>query len=126
MNWTIVVVIVVVFLALQVTRALGSLKEGDAREYLDAGAIVIDVRTPAEFAGKSIPGVINVPLDQLAARINKVVPDKEQVVLLHCRSGSRSGHGTKVLKSMGYEKTYNLGSYGHAARILGSRPAPSN
>ncbi|MEZ5276090.1 MAG: rhodanese-like domain-containing protein [Opitutaceae bacterium] len=126
MNWTIFAVIVVVFLALQVTRALGSLKEEDALKYLDAGAVVIDVRTPAEFANKSIPGVINIPLDQLADRIAEVVPEKEQIVLLHCRSGNRSGHGTKVLKSMGYESTYNLGSFGHAARIMESRPVPAN
>jgi len=47
------------------------------------------------------------------------VPDKNQVLLLHCLSGTRSGIAKRQLKSMGYQNVFNLGSYGRAGKILG-------
>jgi rhodanese-related sulfurtransferase len=44
-----------------------------------------------------------------------------QPLLLHCLSGARSGIGKGMLKRMGYRQVFNLGSYGRATRILGSR-----
>ncbi len=87
------------------------------------GAIVIDVRSTGEFAARSIGGVINIPLPELQARISKAVSEKNQIVLLHCRSGARSGHGTRLLKQLGYEQTYNLGSFGHARKVIDSAAA---
>lgn len=122
MSWYVLIGLVLVIIVFSVTRALGNLSAETAHEYLSEGAIVIDVRSEAEFADKSIDGVINIPLPVLADRIKKAVPDKDTVILLHCRSGNRSGQGMQVLRGMGYEKTYNLGSYGHAAKVLDTQP----
>jgi rhodanese-related sulfurtransferase len=47
------------------------------------------------------------------------VQDKNQVLLLHCQSGMRSGVASKRLKRLGYAKAFNLGSYSRAARLVG-------
>ena len=123
MNWYVLIGVVLVVIFFAVTRALGNLNAEVAHEYLSQGAMVIDVRSEAEFADKSIDGVVNIPLPVLSERIGKAVPDKNSIILLHCRSGNRSGQGAKILQGMGYEKTYNLGSYGHAAKVMESQPA---
>lgn len=126
MSWYVLIGLVIVIVVFSVTRALGNLKAETAHEYLAEGAIVIDVRSEAEFADKSIDGVINIPLPVLADRIGKAVPDKNAVILLHCRSGNRSGQGMNVLRGMGYEQTFNLGSYGHAAKVMDTQPTKSD
>lgn len=118
MNWYIVAAVILFVGFTLVAQAFAGLKAEQAHELLAQGAIVIDVRSRGEFAAKSIDGVINIPLSELGAGVSKAVPDKNQIVLLHCRSGSRSGHGTRVMKGLGYEETYNLGSFGHARKVI--------
>ena len=126
MNWYLVDA-VILFLGISlVVKASTGLKEEQVHELLARGAIVIDVRSEGEFAAKSIEGVINIPLPDLAAKISEIVPDKNQIVLLHCRSGSRSGHGTRLLKQLGYEETYNLGSFGHAQKVIQAAQAKAD
>jgi rhodanese-related sulfurtransferase len=50
--------------------------------------------------------------------IARVAPNKEQPLLLHCLSGTRSAAGEDTLKRMGYQNVLNLGSYGRAQKIL--------
>jgi rhodanese-related sulfurtransferase len=59
------------------------------------------------------------PLDQVETLVPLRVKDKNQVLLLHCQSGGRSGVAKKKLASLGYTQAYNLGSYDRAARIVG-------
>jgi phage shock protein E len=126
MNWYLVAA-VILFLGISlVVKASTGLKEEQAHELLARGAIVIDVRSEGEFAAKSIEGVINIPLPDLAAKISEIVPEKSQIVLLHCRSGNRSGHGTRLLKQLGYEETYNLGSFGHAQKVIETAEAKAD
>ena len=68
-------------------------------------AILIDVRTPAEYRDGHIPGVVNIPLDELEKRMNEVPKDKK--VVLICRTGNRSAQGTKLLRSKGFGNVYN-------------------
>lgn len=126
MNWYVLIGVVLVVIFFSVTRVLGNLGAETAHEYLSQGAVVIDVRSKAEFADKSVDGVLNIPLPVLADRIGKAVSDKNTIVLLHCRSGNRSGQGAKILREMGYEKTYNLGSFGHAAKVMETQPTKSD
>jgi rhodanese-related sulfurtransferase len=126
MNWYIVAAVILFLGISMLVRASTGLKEEQAHEFLTKGAIVIDVRSKGEFAAKSIEGVINIPLPELQAGISKAVPDKNQIVLLHCRSGNRSGHGTRLLKQLGYEQTYNLGSFGHAKKVIDSAAAKND
>ena len=117
--WIILVVAVIAFLVL---RRLSQVTPATAREWLNKGALVIDVRTEAEYREKHLPGTINIPLDRLGDEISRHAPDKAQPLLLHCRSGSRSSMGTHTLKKMGYESVFNVGSFGQAEKILRAQP----
>ena len=68
-------------------------------------AIIIDVRTPGEYQDGHIPGVVNIPLDELEKRIGEIPKDKK--VVLICRTGNRSAQGTKLLRSKGFNNVYN-------------------
>jgi rhodanese-related sulfurtransferase len=72
----------------------------------DPELVVLDVRTPEEFATGHVPGAINVPHDQLAANLGKVPRDKDVVV--YCRSGRRSDIATGILIENGYRRVSHL------------------
>ncbi len=72
------------------------------------GAVLVDVRTPEEYAARCIPGSKNVPLQNIKA-IETVAPDKDTPLFVHCLSGARSSKATKVLKQMGYTNVNNIG-----------------
>jgi phage shock protein E len=118
MNWTTILVplAVLVVLFLLTRRSQISLK--DAQAHLKSGALVIDVRTPAEFNQGHLPGAINLPLDGIEASLPRRVQDKSQVLLLHCQSGMRSATAGKKLNALGYANAFNLGSYSRAAQIV--------
>lgn len=70
---------------------------------------IVDVRTPGEFMGGHVAGSINIPLQEIEARIDelKALP---QPIVLCCASGNRSGQATSFLKSQGIDCT-NGGSW---------------
>ncbi len=70
--------------------------------------LLVDVRTSGEYKSGHIPGSINLSLDSLGD-INGLAPDKDALVYLYCRSGSRSGFAASQLKRMGYTQAYNVG-----------------
>jgi phage shock protein E len=99
-------------------NAKAELSEAEAREYLKRGALVVDVRTVEEFQTKSLTNVINIPLDEVKTKFPTVVTNKSDVVLLHCRSGRRSGIAVGQLQTLGYTNVFNLGSFSKAEKIL--------
>jgi phage shock protein E len=101
-----------------VTKRAGQISAPTAREHLQNGALVIDVRSAGEFNSGHLPVAINLPLDELETALPRRVKDRNQVLLLHCLSGTRSGLAKIKLKRMGYPNVFNLGSYGRAERIL--------
>ena len=116
-TWIVIAGAVVAFLLL---KRLSLVTPSTAREWLNKGALVIDVRSEGEFQERHLPGAINIPLGRLGDEIARRAPDKEQAILLHCLSGTRSGMARSMLKRMGYRNVFNLGSYGRAAGITGS------
>ncbi|MCM2268266.1 MAG: rhodanese-like domain-containing protein [Elusimicrobiales bacterium] len=74
-----------------------------------AGAVVVDVRSPAEFASGSRPGSLNIPLDSLPAGAKQL--DKNKPVVLCCASGARSGIAAGILKTMGFKNVINAGPW---------------
>ena len=68
-------------------------------------ATLIDIRTPAEYRDGHIPGVVNIPLDELEKRLSEIPKDKK--VVLICRTGNRSAQGTKMLRSKGFANVFN-------------------
>ncbi|MDD2306558.1 MAG: FAD-dependent oxidoreductase [Prolixibacteraceae bacterium] len=70
--------------------------------------VVVDVRTPQEFAGGAYPGAINIPLDELQARISEL-GSKSREITLYCASGARSAYGQRGLQQMGFTNVKNGG-----------------
>lgn len=81
--------------------------------------LIIDVRSPGEFASGHVRGSINLPLDRLAQNIEQVVPDKSAHVILCCASGGRSGMACNFMQQMGYQHVSNGGSAGSVSMQCG-------
>ena len=80
-----------------------------ARELVAGGAALVDVRSPAEFAGGHIDGAVNIPVGEIGQRLAEV-PDGPVVV--YCRSGARSARAASTLVQGGREAVYDLGGMG--------------
>lgn len=68
-------------------------------------AFLVDVRTPDEFAGGSVPGAVNIPLEEIDHRIDEFHGKKQIVVF--CRSGSRSNQAKSLLEQAGVANIIN-------------------
>jgi len=119
MKWTVLLVVAALAVIVFLLKRTGELASEDAAEYLTKGALVIDVRSPEEYNTEHLPNAINIPLDVIEAAMPQRVPDKRQVLLLHCQSGMRSAMAVRTLKGMGYTNAFNLGSLARARAILG-------
>jgi len=70
--------------------------------------LILDVRTEDEFTEAHIPGAINIPHDQLAERIGEINIDKDQAIVVHCRSGRRADLAAIVLNENGFTQILTL------------------
>lgn len=122
-NWTpfllIAVLVIAALAAVSFTGRLGgdgSIEKLTPQEYAsnfvetDSPHLLIDVRTPAEFATGSIEGAVNIPVDSITQHLDQI-PD-DQPVVLYCRSGNRSMQAARKLESRGYSQLYDLGGVG--------------
>jgi len=82
-----------------------------AWDKIAAGAMVLDVRTPEEFAEGHLANAVNIPFEQVAEEFAKRGIAKDAPVVLYCRSGRRSSVATEALVAAGYTQTYNGGGY---------------
>ena len=73
----------------------------EAKQIVDSGATVVDVRTEVEFEAGHIPGAVHIPVADLQQRAGEL--DKEKGVLLYCRSGNRSGPVADAFAASGYD-----------------------
>ena len=80
--------------------------------------LLIDVRSPGEFAGGHLSGAINVPLDQLQFSIGTIAPNLTAPLLVYCASGARSSFASGVLQQLGYTQVSNGGGIGVLAMQL--------
>ena len=71
--------------------------------------IILDVRRPDEFAEKHIPNAINIPNEIIGTEEIAELPDKDQLILVYCRSGNRSKQASKKLAALGYTNVYEFG-----------------
>ena len=71
--------------------------------------IILDVRTAEEFAEKHIPDAINIPNEVIGTEEIAELPDKDQLILVYCRSGNRSKQASEKLVALGYTKVYEFG-----------------
>ena len=75
----------------------------------ESGYIIIDARTQSEYDEGHIPGAILIPEYEIADRAEKELPDKEQLILVYCRSGRRSKIAAEELVKLGYTNVKEFG-----------------
>jgi phage shock protein E len=90
-------------------RSIGGGKVGAdiVKQKIDAGATLIDVRSPEEFRDGSYPGALNIPVQSIATKLGSL--SKEKPVILFCASGARSSVAARVLKAAGFKEVLNAG-----------------
>ena len=83
----------------------------EAREIMDTeeGYIILDVRTQEEYDEGHIPGAILIPNTEIEARAEEVLTDKDQLILVYCRSGRRSKLAAEALVELGYTNIKEFG-----------------
>ena len=83
----------------------------EAKELMDSesGYIIIDARTQEEYDQGHIPGAILIPEYEIADRAEKELPDKDQLILVYCRSGRRSKIAAGELVKLGYTNVKEFG-----------------
>lgn len=116
-----VTIVLVVFAVYILINKLLQVSAKKARELIEQGAVIVDVRTPQEFAGGSVKDAINMPLDNIADLARKAIPDPEKPILVFCLSGTRSSMARSILFRSGYKNVFNLGSFLRARSIAGQK-----
>jgi phage shock protein E len=82
----------------------------EAKALVDGGALLVDVRTPEEFASGHIEGAKNIPVSEVQVRLAEFGA-KDGKVVVYCRSGNRSGKAKTMLEAAGYTAVFNAGAY---------------
>ena len=81
----------------------------DYAQLVKDGALILDVRTPGEYAGGHIKGSKNIPLQSLQQHLGKI--QKDIVIITCCASGMRSGSAKSMLLSNGFKDVHNGGGW---------------
>ena len=102
-----ILVVAVLYMKLTSIRVSSS----DARVLVENGALLVDVRSEGEYADGGIEGSINIPIQELASRMDEL-GDKNREIVVYCQSGGRSAMAKRLLESNGFSKVHDLGSIG--------------
>ena len=83
----------------------------EAKKIMDTqdGYIVLDTRTQEEYDEGHIPGAIVIPYDEITEKAEEILPDKDQMILVYCRSGRRSKIAAEALVELGYTNIQEFG-----------------
>ena len=83
----------------------------EAKKLMDSesGYVILDVRTEQEYAEGHIPGAILIPDYEISEKAESVLTDKDQLILVYCRSGRRSKNAAEALEEMGYTRIREFG-----------------
>lgn len=113
-KWVIIVLILVIgFVVYNNKKEVGyrQMDPAEAKAQLeqDKNIILLDVRTQEEYNEKHIEGSKLIPLNILEDKVEEEIPNKEQKIIIYCRSGNRSNTALNTLLKMGYKNVYDLG-----------------
>ena len=115
--------LIFLFLAVVLLAACGQTSENDweavymnitAEEAMqimgtEESYIILDVRTQEEYDQGHIPGAILIPNTEIKERAEEELPDKDQLILVYCRSGNRSKQAAEILVELGYTNIREFG-----------------
>jgi len=93
-----------------IKNILGLGEKIDYSGLIKQGAVILDVRSRAEFAGGHIQQAVNIPVDELGSNLSKL-KNKDQCIICCCASGMRSGTAKRILESNGFTTVYNGGGW---------------
>ena len=99
-----ILVIAVLYLKLTAVRISGS----EARVKVENGALLLDVRSEGEYAAGAIEGSLNIPIHELAGRMDEL-GDKDREIVIYCQSGGRSAMGKRLLERNGFSQVHDMG-----------------
>ena len=102
------IVLILVFLA---ATAWGQSSSLNKDRIFDQDSLIVDVRTPDEYASGHIKNAVNIPFNTILEDIKYFAPDKERTIVLYCQTGSRADLIEKKLKYMGYKNIINARKY---------------
>lgn len=85
----------------------------------DSAPLILDVRTPGEFASGHIPGALNIPYDQLGGRLSEIDAEPGDEIVVHCESGRRAEVAADLLREAGYPNVRDLTGHMRAWREAG-------
>ncbi len=87
------------------------ISQEEARRMMEqeTGYVVVDVRREDEFEAGHIPGAVLIPNETIEDEPPAQLPDREQIILIYCRSGNRSKQASQKLADMGYANVYEFG-----------------
>ena len=86
-----------------------TMEEAAKRMEQEPAAIILDVRRPDEYQAGHIPGAINIPNETIGREELPQLPDKDQTILVYCRSGNRSKQASEKLAALGYTQVLEFG-----------------
>ncbi len=86
-----------------------SMSEAAEMMEIESEYIILDVRRPDEFAAGHIPNAVNVPNESIGDTEITVLPDKDQLIFVYCRSGRRSKEASEKLVKLGYTNIVEFG-----------------
>jgi rhodanese-related sulfurtransferase len=83
---------------------------GELLAGIDASAapLILDVRTPAEFAGGHVPGARNIPIDELALRVAEISDHRDAEIVVYCERGPRAAKAASLLAGSGFASVRHL------------------
>ena len=113
----ILLLVVVVGMTSVFKNSVAQASQSELTQAISQGAMLVDVRTPAEFVAGSVKAAINIPLDQLQQQIAKFKGQKS--IIVFCRSGSRSSQAKAILEKNGITHILNGGSWMNVQHIMG-------
>ena len=87
------------------------ISQEEAKQIMDTtdGYILLDTRTREEYDQSHIPGALLIPHTEIAQRAADELPDKDQLILVYCRSGNRSKQASEILAELGYTNVKEFG-----------------
>jgi phage shock protein E len=81
---------------------------GERIAWADQSLFVLDVRTPGEYAAGHLPGAVNIPHDQITARLGELAGARGSDVVVYCRTGKRSAQALGLLDEAGFRRLFHL------------------
>ena len=110
-SYALLLALVLLLTACAQAASYEQITQEEAKQIMDTtnGYILLDTRTREEYDQSHIPGALLIPHTEIAQRAEEELPDKDQVILVYCRSGNRSKQASEALAELGYTNVKEFG-----------------